>query len=472
MHRAALLVLFYRNRHSGPVISPARGDLPKVTVQLPLYNERYVAARLVDAVCRLDYPADRLEIQLLDDSTDDTSQILATSTAEWRALGRNVSHIRRTQRDGYKAGALRAGLNQTENPLIAVFDADFIPAEDFLRNVVAHFDDARVGMVQARWDYVNRGYSLLTRIQAIFLDGHFRVEQTARSLSGRFFNFNGTAGVWRREAILDAGNWQPDTLTEDLDLSYRAQLRGWKFIYLPTLGVASELPVDMAAFKTQQHRWAKGHMQVARKILPAVVRSQLPWRTKLEAIAHLTTNLAYPLMIVLSLLLFPAMLIRHSGSPLSLLWIDLPLFALSSLTTISYFLAGQFADRDRDMSPALVLPSVLALGIGLCINNGRAVVEGLASNGGEFVRTPKYNIERRGQTWTGRSYQARGDSTLLLEGILSAYMLFCFGLAVRSEMWASLPFLYVFAQGFCWVFVFSLLGRLQPSMNRRPVLES
>ncbi len=475
LHRAVLLVLFYRNRHAAPDITPARDSLPKITVQLPLYNERYVASRLLDAVCELDYPDDRLEIQILDDSTDDTCEILESAVCTWRQRGRRVHHLRRESRTGYKAGALAAGLDLAEGDLIAVFDADFIPAPDFLRRVVPHFEDPSVGMVQARWDYVNRNYSLLTRIQAIFLDGHFRIEQTARSLSGRFFNFNGTAGVWRRQAIVDAGGWHHDTLTEDLDLSYRSQLAGWRFVYLPTLGVPSELPVDMAAFKTQQHRWAMGHMQVARKVLPAVLRSDRPRAQKLEAFAHLSTNLAYPLMIVLSLLIFPAMVIRHAADPWSLLWIDLPLFALSSLSTISYFLSGQIADRprDRDPSPGLVLPSVLALGIGLCINNGRAVIEGLLRSGGEFVRTPKYRIEHRGQAWTSARYRARVDSTLVVEGLFSAYSVGCLLFAAYEGMWGALPFLYVFAQGFTWVFLFSLRGRILPAdAAAQPLLES
>ena len=271
VHRLALVALYYRTRRrSNPSeIQPAHW--PLVTVQLPIYNERYVVARLIDAVCALDYPPDRLEIQVLDDSTDETQQIAAARVARYRALGFDIHHLHRLDRNGFKAGALEAGFARARGELLAVFDADFVPQTDFLRRTVFHFADPRCGMVQARWDHINRGYSWLTRIQAIFLDGHFLIEHAARNRSGRFFNFNGTAGVWRRQAILDAGGWQHDTLTEDLDLSYRAQMAGWKFLFLPEVTVPAELPVDINAFKRQQYRWAKGSVQTARKLLRRIL---------------------------------------------------------------------------------------------------------------------------------------------------------------------------------------------------------
>ena len=280
VHRLVLVVLYARHRRRGAPRPPAPEEWPRVTVQLPLYNELYVARRLIDAVCRLDYPRDRLEIQVLDDSTDETAEIVRAEVARRRAAGFAIHHLRRAERTGFKAGALAAGLERTGGELIAVFDADFVPGPEFLKAAVPYFADPRVGMVQGRWEHLNRDYSLLTRVQALLLDGHFVIEHAARNRAGCFFNFNGTAGVWRRAAIAAAGGWRHDTLTEDLDLSYRAQLAGWRFVYLPDLSVPAELPVDVGGFKSQQYRWAKGSIQTARKLLGRVLAAPLPLRVK------------------------------------------------------------------------------------------------------------------------------------------------------------------------------------------------
>ncbi|HSK80929.1 MAG TPA: glycosyltransferase, partial [Thermoanaerobaculia bacterium] len=338
IHRFLLAMLYLKTRRLGPERPPDPEKWPVVTVQLPLYNEMYVAERLIDAVCRLDYPQERLEIQVLDDSTDETAEIVAAAVARHLKRGVDIHHLHRADRAGFKAGALAAGLARARGGLVAIFDADFVPRPDFLKQAVPYFADPSLGLVQGCWDHLNRGYSLLTRIEAILLDGHFVIEHTARNRSGCFFNFNGTAGVWRREAIVTAGGWEHDTLTEDLDLSYRAQLSGWRFLYLPELAVPSELPVDINGFKSQQHRWAKGAAQTGRKLLGKVLRAPLPFRVKLEAFVHLTNNASYPLMVLLALLVFPAMVLRRGTPIVSILLIDVPLFLAATASVLLFYL--------------------------------------------------------------------------------------------------------------------------------------
>src|SRR6266700_7135944 len=295
LHRYWILYLYFRYyKWAKPVASPPLPEtIPMVTVQLPIYNERYVVERLVEAVCRMDYPRDRLEIQVLDDSTDDTSAILRARIAALCREGFLIEHLRRTNRTGYKAGALATGLARARGEFLAIFDADFVPPVDFLKKTLPHFHDPAIGMVQTRWGHLNENYSLLTWIQSIFLDGHFLIEHTARNRSGAFFNFNGTAGIWRREAITSSGGWQHDTLTEDLDLSYRAQMNGWRFMYLPEVVCPAELPVDINAFKTQQNRWTMGAIQTAKKMLPTIWRAPLSLKVKIEATFHLTACMGY-----------------------------------------------------------------------------------------------------------------------------------------------------------------------------------
>ena len=340
-HRYYLLHLYYRHRGDVPRPAARLDPLPLVTVQLPVYNERYVVERLIRAACALDYPADRLEIQVLDDSTDDTSRLAAAVVETMRRRGPDVVHLRRGSREGFKAGALAHGLARARGELIAVLDADFVPSPPFLLDLVHHFSDPRVGMVQARWGHLNREYSVLTRIQSIFLDGHFVIEHAARHRAGRFFNFNGTAGIWRRTCIDSAGGWQSDTLTEDLDLSYRAQLLGWEFVFLPDVVAPAELPADNDAFKTQQHRWTLGSIQTGRKILPRLLRARLPRRVKVEAFFHLTNNSAYALMVLLAILIVPAVLARRALGLDGLMYLDLPLFFLSTLSVSTFYICSQ-----------------------------------------------------------------------------------------------------------------------------------
>src|SRR5437763_10119266 len=342
IHRYVLVYLYYKHRRNKVEDSPTRfTELPRITVQLPIFNEQFVIDRLVDAICRMEYPREKLDIQVLDDSTDETIEVARAVVERYAALGNPISYIHRSNRHGFKAGALEAGMNSAKGELIAIFDADFVPPEDWLMRVVHHFTDREVGMVQTRWTHLNRDYSFLTQVEAILLDGHFILEHGGRSRSNVFFNFNGTAGMWRRQAIEDADGWQHDTLTEDTDLSYRAQLKGWKFKYLQDIECPAELPIEMTAFKTQQARWAKGLIQTGKKILPQVMRSNVPWRVKVEAFYHLTANMSYPLMVVLSVLLLPAMIIRFYQGWFQMLYIDLPLFLASTFSISSFYLVSQ-----------------------------------------------------------------------------------------------------------------------------------
>ena len=412
IHRYQLVWLYYRNRkraqHSStpPARFPA-GDLPFVTIQLPIFNEQYVIDRLVDACCRIEYPRDRFEIQVLDDSTDETQEVASNIVQRYREGTEGlppqpIEYLHRTDRYGYKAGALDAGLKTAKGELVAIFDADFVPPPDWLSRVVDQFADPAVGMVQTRWTHLNRSYSFLTEVEAILLDGHFVLEHGGRSRAGVFFNFNGTAGMWRRNAIDEAGGWQHDTLTEDTDLSYRAQLKGWQFRYLQDVECPAELPIEMTAFKTQQARWAKGLIQTSKKILPRVLNSDVPWHTKLEAWYHLTANLSYPLMIVLSTLLMPAMVIRSWQGIWQMLLIDFPLFMASTFSISSFYLVSQ-----KELFPRrwyrtfLYLPFLMALGVGLTITNTKAVLEALFGVQSAFARTPKYRVEKKGEENAG-----------------------------------------------------------------------
>lgn len=467
-----VIVRLYRKHASGPDPEPARRfapeALPVVTVQLPSFNERYVIERLIDATCRLDYPSDRLEIQVLDDSTDDTTELARARVAHWQAKGVDIKLLHRKDRHGYKAGALEAGLKSARGEFVAVFDADFIPQPEFLRQTIDHFTEPDIGMVQARWDYLNRDYSLLTRAQAVLLDGHFVLEHTARNRSGRFFNFNGTAGIWRRQTIEDAGGWEHHTLTEDLDLSYRAQLAGWRFRFLRDVTVASELPVEMNAFKSQQHRWSKGALQTAFKVLPRVLRSDLPRTIKLEAIHHLTGNLAYFLMVILALIMPLATLVRVQQGWHEVLLFDLPIF-LSATFSVCYFywVSQREVGRSR-LEIIRMMPAVLGLGIGVSLNNAKGVVEVLIGHKTPFVRTPKYAIERRGESWAKRIYRGGLNAMPALEFALGAWFTYAIYVVLvdPAHPFGSLPFLMLFQFGFFYVAFLSVTqplgGRSEP----------
>jgi cellulose synthase/poly-beta-1,6-N-acetylglucosamine synthase-like glycosyltransferase len=416
----------------------------------------YVADRLIGAIGRLEYPAERLEIQVLDDSTDETREIAEAAVHRLRARGLDVRYLHRVDRRGFKAGALADGLEVARGDFIAIFDADFVPLPDFLLRAVHHFADPAVGLVQARWGHINQDYSLLTKVQAILLDGHFVLEHGGRNRAGCFFNFNGTAGIWRRAAIADAGGWQGDTLTEDLDLSYRAQLRGWRFVFLPDVVAPAEVPVEMNAFKLQQHRWAKGSIQTCQKLLPALLAADLPLGVKAEAFFHLTANFNYPLMTVLSLLMFPAMYVRYSMGWYEMLLIDVPFF-LAATASVGYFYLVCQREIHRDWRFRLKYVSMLmSLGIGLSINNTRAVLEALMGHGSEFVRTPKYGIEANGDDWMGKRYRQLTAVQPLLEVALGLYFTGAVLYALTNQIYGSVPFLVLFQVGFLYTGLLSV----------------
>jgi cellulose synthase/poly-beta-1,6-N-acetylglucosamine synthase-like glycosyltransferase len=462
-HRYYLVYLYMKHKDRHPIPPGSFDVLPPVTVQLPIYNEMYVADRLIDAVCRLDYPRDRIEIQVLDDSTDETVAIAQRAVRRHADAGVNITYLHRTDRRGFKAGALEAGFTVASGEYIAIFDADFIPPQDFLRRTIHYFTDPQVGMVQARWGHINEDYSLLTKIQAILLDGHFVLEHGGRNRSGLFFNFNGTAGIWRRVAIPDAGGWQHDTLTEDLDLSYRAQLRGWKFVFLADLVSPAEVPVEMNAFKSQQHRWAKGSIQTARKVLPRILRSNLPLGVKAEAFFHLTANFNYLLMCVLSMLMAPSMVIRYNMGWYEMLLIDVPLFFAATASVANFYMVCQ-RELHKDWTTRLrYLPFLMSIGIGLTVNNTRAVLEALFRKETEFARTPKYRIEGDTDEWIGKKYRQSVVVQPMIELALGLYFTATVFYALANGIYGTVPFLVLFQLGFLYTGLLSIVQQYAPS---------
>jgi cellulose synthase/poly-beta-1,6-N-acetylglucosamine synthase-like glycosyltransferase len=459
IHRYFIIYLYLKNRKRPPVPAGKFEQLPKVTVQLPIFNEVYVAERLLRSVSELDYPQQLLQIQVLDDSTDDTREVVLSCADQLRQRGFNVQCIHRVARTGFKAGALAAGLEAAEGEFLCILDADFVPQPDLLKRTIHFFTDPKIGMIQTRWGHLNRGYSLLTRMQAIFLDGHLLLEQTARSRSGRFFNFNGTAGLWRRSCIEQSGGWQYDTLCEDLDLSYRAQLAGWRFIYLSDVVTPAELPVDMNGFKSQQHRWTKGSIQTCKKLLPTIWRSQLPFPIKLEATGHLMSNFAYLLLAFLCVLLHPSAA-GLQGGWLRTLVIDVPIFFAASVSVAVFYVCAQ-----RELHPStwrkqlLFLPCLLALGIGLSLNNARAVLEALFNHQSDFTRTPKYGIERKSQPWRTCKYRLAKPMLPLAELAFAIYFTYFLGFAIAHGQFLSVPFLLMFQCGFLYVCLSSFASR-------------
>jgi cellulose synthase/poly-beta-1,6-N-acetylglucosamine synthase-like glycosyltransferase len=457
-HRYIMLYLYYRYRDQRALPAPLPDVLPKVTVQLPIYNEMYVVDRLLASVTQLRYPKEQIEIQILDDSTDETIAMVAAAVERYRGEGYDIVHLHRQNRYGFKAGALAEGLKVAKGEFILIFDADFVAPPDILEKLMGHFTDPKVGMVQARWGHVNREYSLLTNVQAIMLDGHFVLEHGGRNRSGRFFNFNGTAGVWRRSCIDDGGGWQHDTLTEDLDLSYRAQLRGWKFVYVQDVVAHAEIPVEMNSFKQQQFRWAKGQIQTCRKLLPTIFAAPVPLTTKIEAFFHLGANFGYPLMILLALLMFPAMVIRYNMGWYEMLVVDVPLFMGATMSVSSFYIASQkevFGATWR--SRLKYLPAVLAVGIGLSVSNAKGVLEALLGIDSEFTRTPKYGVEMCSDEWRQKRY--RGNVTLVpyIELLLGVYFTFMAYYALSNEIFGTLPFIVLFQMGFLYAGFLSVI---------------
>ena len=461
IHAYLMAFLFWRVRDKKVKLESLR-TFPHVTVQLPIFNERYVAGRLIDAVAAMNYPSDKLEIQVLDDSTDDTQVHIDQVAARWREKGIDVSVLRREHRVGYKAGALAAGLKQAKGEFVAVFDADFLPDPEFLMRTIPGFANPRVGMVQTRWGHLNEGYSPLTRAQAMALDGHFVVEQTVRNRYGAFMNFNGTAGVWRKRCIEEAGGWQHDTLTEDLDLSYRAQLAGWNFLFLPEVVSPAELPAEVNGLKGQQFRWAKGSVQTAVKLLPRMFRAKLSLFERFQSLVHLTNHAVYPLLLLLGLLALPALLIldHYPGVEKS--------FTVATVLVVAsfghpwmYFLTFRHLNRTKAEALATI-PAVLAGGMGIAINNTRAFVEGLSGHQTPFIRTPKYALRKRSDSWQGKKYQVPFSPWTIAEILLGLYALAALVYAALNAHYLVIPFLLMYVTGGLYVGGVSLAQSIRP----------
>lgn len=455
MHAYLMAVLYRRSAGRRPV-RPQVDAFPEVTVQLPLFNERYVARRLIEAVTRLEYPREKLEIQILDDSTDDTVEHVAELVAHWRAQGWNMVHRHRTDRVGFKGGALREGLAEARGELVAVFDADFIPPPHFLRETVPYFQDSGLGMVQARWTHLNEDYSVLTRAQAVALDGHFIIEHTVRNRNGAFINFNGTAGIWRKQCILDAGNWQDDTLTEDLDLSYRAQMAGWRFLFLPEVECPAELPAEVNGLKGQQFRWAKGSVQTALKILPRLLRSPLPRFARFQALIHLTNHAVYPLLLLLGVSALPALIVLDRYPDVRWMFGAATILVVASFGHPWLYFVAQRA-RGRGWREAIfAVPLVVAGNMGIAVNNSRALVEALARRQSPFLRTPKYALLTRSDHWAEKRYQAPMTPWPLVELALAAYALAAIVYAGLHGHLLAIPFLALYFVGLGYMGVISV----------------
>ncbi len=455
-----IIMLFYYRKYikNVPEFDDDISFDKKVTIQLPLYNEQYVAERLIDSVCKIDYPTNLMEIQVLDDSTDITKDIVKKLVEVKQKEGFNIQQIRRENRKGYKAGALKAGLQKATGELIAIFDADFVPKPDFLKKTLKYFTNPKIGMVQTRWEHLNEDYSILTRIQALALNGHFVMEQPIRNRAGFFINFNGTGGVWRKECIEDAGNWHDDTITEDLDLSYRAQLNGWKFVYLKDFTTPAELPAEMNALKAQQFRWTKGAIETAKKLLPLVWKAKIPIRIKLQSTFHLTNNIVFPFILIVGILNVPLVFIKNSG-PYSIFFNIMSVFVLAFVSSFLFYLYAQ-KDVYSDWRKKIALfPIFMAGSMGFAVNNSRAVFEGLMDRKSEFVRTPKFKIVKKGDKIVKNSgYLAskKIDSTVMVEIILAVYCLIGVLASIYFFEIAALPFHLMFFLGFSSVAALSI----------------
>ncbi|MTI39963.1 cellulose synthase family protein [Fulvivirga lutimaris] len=449
------LVVHYIKAKSNQVNTPTQlKDLPIVTVQLPIYNEKYVVNRLIDAVAAFDYPKDKLEIQLLDDSTDETVDIITRKITEWKAKGLNIEHIRRPDRVGFKAGALQYGMQICKGEFIAIFDADFVPSPDFLIKTVNQFDD-NTGVVQTRWGHLNKDYSMLTELQAFGLDAHFSIEQSGRKHAGSFINFNGTGGVWRKQCIIDAGGWSADTLTEDLDLSYRAQLKGWNFKYLEDCVAPAELPVIMSAIKSQQYRWNKGAAETARKNLWKVLKSKIKFSSKVHAVFHLFNSSVFVCLLLASILSIPMLFIKDANPKLELI------FDLGSIFLLGFFsIAFFYWVASKQTNPIntkrhffRVFPVFITVSMGLSLHNGLAVLEGLFGFKSDFIRTPKFNIVNKTDSWKNNIYvKPKINLLIILEGLLSLYFIGGIAAGVMLQDWGLMLFHIMLALGFATVF--------------------
>lgn len=444
-----MIYYYLKHRNTKQDLASPLNEFPAVTIQLPIYNELYVVERLIDAACQINYPREQFEIQLLDDSSDETSNIVASRVEHFTKQGIDIKHIRRASRDGYKAGALKEGLKTAKGEFIAIFDADFVPKPDFLLKTLPYFyHDYKIGLVQTRWEHLNSDYSFLTRIQAMALDGHFVIEQNVRNKAGFFINFNGTGGIWRKECIYDAGNWEADTLTEDLDLSYRAQLRGWKFKFLNDVTSPAELPSEINALKSQQFRWTKGAIETARKILPRVWKSDLPFEKKMHATFHLSNNIVFPFILIAGILNVPLIFIKHQGG-YEIYFAIMAVFVFAFIGSFLFYLYSQkdvYADWQKRM---LLFPLFMAGSMGFAVNNTIAVLEGLLKKKSGFIRTPKYNVIGKKDVWQNKRYvPVNVSAAVIIEMVLALYCLFGVGASIYFLELAAVPFQLLFSMGF------------------------
>lgn len=456
LHGFIMLYYHKKYRDNNPVPKPQIDENATVTIQLPLYNELYVAERLIKATCEIEYPKDKLEIQVLDDSTDETTEIVANIVKQKQAEGFDIKHIRRGTREGFKAGALKYGLERAKGEFVAIFDADFIPHKDFLKKTLSFFTDEKVGLVQTRWEHLNGDYSILTKAQALALDGHFVIEQTVRNKAGFFINFNGTGGIWRKTCIEDAGNWHADTLTEDLDLSYRAQLKGWRFVFLKDFTSPAELPSEINALKSQQFRWTKGAVETAKKILPLVWKSDIPLRVKLQSTFHLTNNLVFPFILLAAILNVPLIFIKNSGSHEAYFAI-MSIFVLAFISSFLFYMYAQKDIRTDWRKKIVLFPLFMAGSMGFAVNNSRAVIEGLLNRKSEFVRTPKFKLESEKDSWMGKKYLTRKVGfSVIVEALLAVYCLIGVISSIYFMELAAIPFQLLFFLGFAFVSITSI----------------
>ena len=447
-------------------------DLPVVTVQLPIFNERYVSRRLVEAVCKLDYPRDRMQIQVLDDSTDDTQAILSETVQEYANKGFWIEYIHRVNRSGFKAGALQDAMPLVQGNYVAIFDADFIPSANWLKDTIRHYvesPDAKVAVVQTRWGHINSEYSLLTKLQSAGIDGHFAIEQQARCNNDYFLNFNGTAGIWNRQAIVDAGGWHADTLAEDMDLSYRAQLKGWKVVYDNDIVAPAELPVAMLAFKLQQFRWAKGSIQCAKKLIFQIWQADLSLSVKFQATMHLTGYSAHPLMLILILISIPLMLV----TPDDAIALRLSIESVWSLFMLPATFGPPFLyfHAQRDLYPKFWhrrlgrIFLLAVLGTGISWSNSRAVFAGLSNTGANFRRTPKFDIKHKSDRWENKAYKIPLDATPVIEMCLCVYSVIACFIALNKGLYVTLPFMVLYALSYGYVGGLTLWQSWQQSRN-------
>jgi len=459
--QATLIRRYFKNKKNKTNIKLDRTFFPYVTVQLPIYNELYVVERLIDNVCMFNYPSEKFEVQVLDDSTDETSAIINNKVGEWKAKGIDIVHVQRTSRKGFKAGALEKGLETAKGEFVAIFDSDFLPRLDFLLHTVPYFKEEKIGMVQTRWGHLNRNYSLLTKLQAFGLDAHFSIEQVGRNYNNGFINFNGTGGIWRKSCIIDSGNWQPDTLTEDLDLSYRAQLRDWQFVYLENIESPAELPPVISALKTQQYRWTKGGAETARKHLMSVIMSKKSLSVKWHGVMHLLNSAIFLSVLICSIFSVPLLYIKVSFPELKNLFLLASLFIVSFLILVSMYYVSYAKRFDNKIMAfgnlIFTFLAFLSISMGLSLHNGIAVVEGYIGRKTPFIRTPKFNLNQKKGQWEGNKYLKTNLNTVnLVELILAFYFAFGIAKGIQLKDYGLLPFHLMLTIGFIIIFYYSI----------------